>query len=154
MILGIDPGITGAIAFTRKNQLLIEDMPVIKVGKKYKIDATSFSRLIHRDKYRIKYAIIEDVHAFPGQGVTSTFNFGYGAGILYGVLAAHNIKIIKVKPSVWKPALNLSRDKKKSLELAKRVYPNYKKYFSRLKDDGRAEAALLAHYANLILGDI
>ena len=83
----------------------------------------------------------------PGQGVVSTFRFGYNAGILLGVLEAHRIQVLRVNPSSWKSALNLSSNKKDSLKLAIKKFPIYKAYFARMKDDGRAEAALIASYA-------
>ena len=71
----------------------------------------------------------------------------YSAGIVMGVLQALKIEVLRSKPNVWKPALGLSSDKKKSLALAKKTFPAYKSYFNRAMDDGRAEAALLADFA-------
>ena len=147
MIIGIDPGFSGAIAFLDGNALFIADLPLKKFMGRNQIDGQKFAEYLRRDIQNIKFAVIEDVHAMPKQGVVSMFRFGYNAGILFGVLEALDVKILKVKPSVWKSALNLSSDKKKSLALAKKKFPSYKNYFSRAKDDGRAEAALLALYA-------
>ena len=148
MVIGIDPGFTGAISFVvSKDVMQVFDLPLkLFMGRK-QIDGTAFAKLIKDRQHLIRFAIIEDVHAMPNQGVTSTFRFGYNAGILLGVLNALNVKVLKVKPSVWKCALNLSSDKKKSLQLAKKKFPAYKELFKRAKDDGRAEAALLALYA-------
>ena len=146
MIIGIDPGFTGAIAFLNRNKLLIQDLPIRLIMKKKQIDERKFAAII-KDAPCIDYAAIEDVHSMPNQGVASTFTFGYNAGILLGVLAAHNIKILKVRPNVWKPALGLDRDKKKSLVLARKVFPDYQSYFKLMKHNGRAEAALIAHFA-------
>ena len=84
----------------------------------------------------------------PGQGVVSTFNFGYNAGILLGVLEAHRLTVLKVKPNVWKCNMGLDRNKNTSIALAKKKFPDYSSYFKRAKDDGRAEAALIAWYAH------
>lgn len=146
MIIGIDPGFSGAISFLREDTLIIKDLPITKLNKKKQIDACAFSNMIKIYRTLIKLAVIEDVHSMPGQGVVSTFTFGYNAGILYGVLASLSIPIIRVKPSVWKPALGLSSDKKRSIALAKKIFIDYQEYFKRQKDDGRAEAALLAHF--------
>ena len=153
MILGIDPGFTGAIAAIDKGILNIEDLPIKYIMNKKQIDENKFDKLIRKwtehsyYKSVLKFAVIEDVHSMPNQGVASTFSFGYNAGILLGVLAAHNIKVLKVRPNVWKPALGLDRDKKKSLVLARKVFPKYESYFRLMKHDGRAEAALIAHFA-------
>lgn len=146
MIIGIDPGFTGAIAYLHPNRLWIYDLPVKIIMNKKQIDARLFSDLL-KINTPIEYAVIEDVNSMPNQGVSSTFRFGYNAGILYGILIARNIKVLKVKPNVWKPALGLDRDKKKSLELAKKIFPKYKDYFKLMKHNGRAEAALIAHFA-------
>ena len=148
MIIGIDPGFSGAIAFYEKGVLLIHDMPLRKIMDRTQVDAVQFSTYIidMKRQCRIAFAVVEDVHAMPKQGITSTFRFGYNAGILLGVLEALRVKVLRVKPNAWKPALGLSSDKGKSLALAKKLFPAYHHYFERAKDDGRAEAALLARY--------
>ena len=149
VIVGIDPGFSGAIAFfdSATRQLKIRDLPIKKIMNRRQIDARAFSQIIKPFIPYIKFAAIEDVHAMPGQGVVSTFRFGYNAGILLGVLEAHRIQVLRVNPSSWKSALNLSSNKKDSLKLAIKKFPIYKAYFARMKDDGRAEAALIASYA-------
>lgn len=152
MIIGIDPGFTGAIAFLDKgNHVFVADLPLkLFMGRK-QIDAKKLTAMIldmlHRIDANKVIAVVEDVGPRPKQGVVSTFRFGYNAGILLGVLEALGVNVLRVKPAVWKSALNLSQDKKKSLALAKKTFPLYKHYFQRAKDDGRAEAALLAHFA-------
>lgn len=147
MIIGIDPGFSGAIAFLEKDRLAIFDLPLTLFMNRKQIDGQEFSSLIIEHIHLIEFAVIEDVNSMPNQGVVSTFRFGYSAGILLGVLQAHGIRVLRVKPAVWKTALNLSRDKKKSLQLARKTFPDYQFYFKRAKDDGRAEAALLAQFA-------
>ena len=78
------------------------------------------------------------------------FNFGEGFGIIKGVLGAFQIPYVEVDPGVWKNAMGLGADKAKSLALARKKYGN--EYFSRKKDHGRAEAALLAQFAYERLG--
>lgn len=87
----------------------------------------------------------------PNQGVASMFRFGYNAGILLGVLNALEIKVLKVKPAVWKSALNLSSDKSKSLKLARKLFPSLHNQLRMQKNDGRAEALLLAHFGATVL---
>lgn len=144
MIAGIDPGFSGAIALLHGERLTVLDLPIVKIRDKKQIDAKLFSRFIRTYAPSIKAAVIEDVHSMPGQGVSSTFRFGYNAGVLYGVLSANSIKTIKVAPAVWKSSFGLTRDKRKSLELARKLFPKYKEFFKLAKHDGRAEAALIA----------
>lgn len=146
MVIGIDPGFSGAICFYDKKYFEVYDLPLKMFMGRQQIDGQAFTKLIN-DRPAISFAIIEDVHAMPNQGIVSTSRFLYNAGILMGVLNALDIKVLKVKPSVWKSALNLNSDKKKSLALAKKSFPGYEESFKRAKDDGRAEAALLAKFA-------
>lgn len=150
MIIGVDPGFTGAISFLNQGRLKVFDLPIkIIKGKKF-IDEIAFIKLVRNQTCddTVSVVVIEDIGAMPGQGISSTSRFTYNAGILLGVLACiFGNKIIKVRPSVWKPALGLNRDKKKSLTLAKKVFPDNKEDFRLIKHDGRAEAALIAHFA-------
>ena len=153
MIIGIDPGFTGAIAFLRKNDLVIYDLPIRMIKGKRQIDENELHKILKAYLYsnNIKYAVLEDVWVMPNQGIVSSGRFMYNAGILLGALAAYDVTIIKTKPGVWKSALGLSKDKKKSLALAKKLFPAYKDYFRLMKHDGRAEAALIAHFAKVSL---
>jgi len=89
-------------------------------------------------------AIVEKVNAGPKDGTVHAFRFGEAFGIIQGVLGANLIPIIYLHPAIWKSQLNLNRDKNKSLHLAREMFPKKASYFKRMRDDGRAEAALLA----------
>ena len=145
IFVGIDPGQSGAIAILRaymSMDLIVYDMPLVKIKKI--VDANKLARMIMIKPSNYLTAIIEDVHAMPGQGVSSMFNFGRNLGVVEGVLGTLDVKTIYTKPSVWKTVMGLSRDKNLSREMAMEKFPRYKNLFSRKKDDGRAEAALLA----------
>ena len=89
-IIGIDPGLSGGIAFLENNKVLcIFDMPVMSEGKKNKRQLNS-AQLVNLIKENIKSdkevaVIVEQVNAMPGQGVTSMFNFGQTFGAIKGV---------------------------------------------------------------------
>jgi len=141
-ILGIDPGLTGALAFYFPSHPMlvgIHDMPID--GKS--VDGYELAKIIRQ--YNPDVAFIEAVHSFSGQGVASSFNFGCSYGVVRGVVAACNIPAILVSPQKWKRALELSKDKNQSLEMARMMWPDSDK-FKRRKDDGRAESALIAMY--------
>jgi len=145
MILGIDPGISGALAWLSDDGHLISttDMPAIEVHGKKKVSPQILtSELAGR---RPILAVIEDVGAMPGQGVTSMFNFGYSAGILAGVCAGLGIPTVLYRPAVWKRAAGVPADKGAARQMAQRLWPGCRD-FDRVKDDGRAEAALLARW--------
>ena len=141
-ILGIDPGVSGALAVYYPDHpmiIAIHDMPVD--GKA--IDGYELTKIIRQ--YNPEVAFIEAVHSFSGQGVSSSFNFGCSYGVARGVVAACGIPTTLVSPQKWKRELELSKDKNQSLEMARMLWPDSDK-FKRKKDDGRAEAALIAMY--------
>ena len=152
MILGVDPGKSGAIAaLTDEGQLFgIADMPV--VGNI--ISPVLLDEAVHNfvDPLTFKLfgplgtAVIEDVHAMPKQGVSSSFAFGRALGVAEGVLAGQGWAIEYVSPAKWKKDLGLSKDKGMSRRRAIELWPASAALFARVKDDGRAEAALLAHW--------
>jgi hypothetical protein len=80
----------------------------------------------------------------PKQGVSSTFKFGASYGAVLGVLAALKIRTVLVSPTTWKRHFALDSDKEKSRALALRTFAQTPEHCARKKDDGRAEAALLA----------
>jgi len=143
-ILGVDPGISGAIAFyypSHSGMISVYDMP--SIGKE--VNCPELRALMHQ--YRPDFAIIESVHAMPKQGVSSSFNFGMSYGMVRGVIAACGIPQHLVSPRKWKTYFGLTADKDTSRRLAILTWPEAA-HFNRKKDDGRAEAALLALYGS------
>lgn len=149
MILGVDPGMTGAFAFVTEDGHLIEvvDMPTQEVRGKRRISAAMVASIM--TKRPVALVAIEGVHAMPKQGVSSSFNFGYGAGILEGVAAALGLAVEITQPVVWKKRAGVPADKGAARQMAQRYWPGAAAQFARVKDDGRAESALLARWAAL-----
>lgn len=75
------------------------------------------------------------------------FRFGQTYGALQMALAGHGYETHYVTPNTWKKHFKLSRDKGVSRGLAMRRFPDVASMFSRVMDDGRAEAALIALHA-------
>jgi len=141
-IMGLDPGVSGAVAFYFPDQragISAYDVPV--VGKE--INASALHDLIHQ--YAPDLAVIEIVHSMPKQGVASSFNFGMSYGIAKGVVGSLHIPTINVAPTKWKRHFGLTADKEQARALAISTWP-FSEHFRRKKDNGRAEAALLALY--------
>ncbi len=147
LVLGIDPGFTGAIALydPSTTHVTIGDMPLGKTptGKSI-IDYISLFEMLKPDQP--VRAVLEFVAARPGQGAPATFRFGQGYGALEMALAAHRIPTQKVTPAKWKKHFGLSKDKGISRSYATERFPQYAESFKRVKDDGRAEAVLIALY--------
>ena len=83
----------------------------------------------------------------PRQGLASTFKFGKGYGTLIGVLAALERPVVRVAPTTWTKALKVGPDKDAHRMRAMETWPQHSGLFSRKKDDGRADAALIAYWA-------
>jgi crossover junction endodeoxyribonuclease RuvC len=140
MIAGIDPGKTGAIAMLYDDgTLYVEDMPVFDRS----INGAAIASIL-RD-FPADHIFIESSNSF-GMGRQSAYNFGQGVGVLKGVMAALDIPYSIVSPARWKNDLGLGRDKSAARAAATRLFPRYADKFLRKKDDGRAEAALIAHW--------
>lgn len=142
-ILGIDPGVSGAIAFyfsETPDRIAVEDVPVV-AGE---ISAAVLAARIKT--FGPSIAIIERVSAMPKQGVVSMFNFGVSFGQARGVIGALGIPLHYVTPSKWKKHFRLSSDKDESRKLAQHLFPSCATSFALKKHDGRAEAALIARY--------
>jgi len=149
IIIGIDPGFSGAIAIWRPaiRNLYIYDMPTIPNAKgKTELDLHTLHDLLAPEDDTRHIAVVEQVAAMRGQGVSSMFRFGQGFGAIQMALAAHKIETHYVAPAQWKKHFGLSSDKGVSRGLAMRRVPEKAQEFKRVKDDGRAEATLLAIY--------
>ena len=87
----------------------------------------------------------------PRQGVASTFAFGYSAGLIEGVAAGLGISVEIVGAAVWKKRAGVPADKGAVRQMAARLWPGAAASFARVKDDGRADAALLGAWGQLAM---
>jgi crossover junction endodeoxyribonuclease RuvC len=146
-ILGIDPGLSGALALlTSLGELTVDDMPTVEIergGKsKRELDTAALCSLIR--EMAPSHAVLERVGARPGQGVTSMFAFGRSCGQIEGAIAARRVPLSYVAPPTWRRALSVPVGKDGSRLRASQVLPAHAERWRRVKDDGRAEAALIA----------
>ena len=145
IVIGIDPGLTGAIAVFHQGDILaIHDMPIAPRGSRNAVTAAALTVILR--EWDDSPAFVELVHSMPRQGVASAFNFGHGCGVIDGVLAALYIPTTLVTPQKWKKAMGVSADKDQARGRAMQLFPRQAVMFARKKDDGRAEAALIALY--------
>ena len=169
MILGIDPGLKGALAFfdPETRRLVTYAMPVEERsnGKRYLL-AGEIVRIIQTHQglqTHLKVplglqthptpiplqAFLEDVYSSPQMGVTSAFTFGEGKGTLVGILTTLAVPIHYVSPTRWKGKLKLTADKTVTKAFARALFPTCSK--STLSTEGKCEAALIAQYGSLVI---
>tara|TARA_B100001173_G_C15615127_1_gene390563 strand:+ start:79 stop:558 length:480 start_codon:yes stop_codon:yes gene_type:complete len=154
IIIGIDPGISGAISIIENKKILeIHDTPTMIEGKKNKrqINGAQVTNIIKKKLNGEKevVVVVEHVNAMPGQGVTSMFNFGQSFGVIKGICAALSIPIYFVRPTKWKKHFNLIKtNKDASRTKVIEAYPEISDKLHRKKDSNRADAILIALYFN------
>lgn len=160
MIIGIDPGLTGALSLIDGEDCYgVWDMPVsAKVhGKGNEVNAPLLADLLreivevalcHAPDDQYPTVAVEQVSAMPGQGVSSMFGFGRSAGVIDGVAAGLGLRVVRVTPQRWKRAYGLlKRDKDASRTVAIATFPKLAGDLKRKKDVGRSDSMLIAAYA-------
>jgi len=156
LIIGIDPGISGAICFFQNGEITdVIDMPSMADGKKNKRQINSqqvfnevSERIINIPKKEI-IVVIEQVSAMPGQGVTSMFNFGQSFGVLKGICSAMQLSMYFVRPAKWKKYYGLIKtEKDASRTKVIEIFPYISSKLSKKKDSNKADAILLANFFN------
>jgi crossover junction endodeoxyribonuclease RuvC len=148
-ILGIDPGATGALVLLEDGQPIEwTEMPTLKIGKATRVNAPALADWIASTCCIEVY--VEQVHAMPGQGVTSMFNFGHSCGTVMGVLGALNMTHAMVTPQAWKKAAGLiGTDKDAARARAIQMWPKWRDLDKKGKGQALADAALIAAYGEL-----
>jgi crossover junction endodeoxyribonuclease RuvC len=158
LFCGIDPGLTGAVALinSRGDLLSLYDTPTLLVkGAKNRhiyVESAMVAILeVCKNTGTVLMTAIENVHAMPGQGVTSMFSMGTGFGLWLGMLSALRMPYTRIEPIAWKKKMGIvaKSDKNASIIRALQLYPEAD--LARKKDHGRADAILIANYARLHL---
>jgi crossover junction endodeoxyribonuclease RuvC len=154
--VGIDPGITGAIAaIGERSGIEVWDIPTMQRGKKgnkQQINARELAAILLGYKAMNCHVYLEHVMGAPRKtgggsvmGAASAFNFGHSFGVIEGVLGALLLPYTLVTPAVWKKRANLiGAEKDMSRTRAIQLYPEVADKLARKKDGGRAEAVLIA----------
>lgn len=143
-ILAIDPGLSGAVC------RLTNGIPELRRDFKTLPDIARAIKDLSAD---VTHAVIELVHAMPGQGVCSMFSFGRAAGVADGALALSLPQLIveSVTPQKWQNWFRarygiVKGQQFNSRELALQIFPDKADFFRRVKDHNSADAVLLAHW--------
>lgn len=160
LTIGIDPGLEGAIAVLADGEAgVIIDMPLLRVGESNEVDARQFAMFIRaaRDLHpgATVSATIERVRAMPPKdgvrkaGAQSSFNFGDHYGKAKAVLELLGIPYTRAEPASWKRQFGLTgKGKDAARLLAIQRFPSAATELKRKKDNGRADALLIALYGD------
>lgn len=147
-IIGIDPGLTGALALMTGDALYITDLPIheIRKGKQTKreIDTHRLVAILRDCAVHRPTVWIENVSTRPGEGAVGAFTFGKTVGLITGAAIALDLPIEKVSPQHWKRGLNVLADKEATRARASALMPRHAGLWPLKKHHGRAEAALIA----------
>ncbi|HWY83972.1 MAG TPA: hypothetical protein VNY10_18965 [Roseiarcus sp.] len=149
IILGIDIGASGAIALLTGAGELVDvfDMPVLADGPSGRraVNAPLLAEIIFKHASK---AFVEFVGPRPGEGAVGAFAFGRSRGVVEGVLGAAGVRATTTAPAACKRAVGLPAGPEGAKDAARseaiRRWPAKAALFARVKDDGRAEAALIA----------
>lgn len=162
-VLGVDPGISGAVALLDGEGAFIalHDLPTMNRNKsddKQQINCAALQSLLRdvcgaeNNDVRV---IMERVTAMPsipgmkggarrGMGAASAMIFGKTVGHIEGVVICQGWPIEFVQPGAWKKAAEIPKDKQAARTLAQQLFPMASLY--RQKDHNRAEALLIARW--------
>lgn len=145
--IGVDPGAQGAFALLDPTGQLVEvwDMPMVDKEVVAPLVLEIVARCEDLSDRHLE-AWVERAQAMPNQGVATTFRYARGYGVVLGVLGARHVPTHHLPAAVWKRAAHLSKDKDVSRRRAIELWPAHATAFARKKDDGRAEAALIARH--------
>ena len=161
ILIGVDPGLTGAMAMLghRGEYLHLEDIQTMqrmhaprKGGVKNQVNCYAVKEHLRSwlqpyDKNEV-HAVIELPIAFPGQQIQTVASSFLTAGHLEGVIQSMGIAHTLVLPSEWKKAMKLTSSKEQSRAMALRAWPDAAHLLQRMKDHNRSEALLIARYGH------
>jgi crossover junction endodeoxyribonuclease RuvC len=156
--IGIDPGLSGAIGLVRDDMALsVWDMPIAGDGRSKRVSAHLLADLL-RECMDMGLAgepvsvLLERVGAMPGQGTASMFRFGESCGTAAGVVGGLGLSLRYVAPAVWKRRAGLiGKPKDASRAMAIDLFPEIASSLARKKDNGRADALLIAFFGRSAL---
>ena len=146
-IAGVDPGAHGAVAFLGDDPITHE-MPSFKITKgktqRTQIDIPAFINIFIEN--RPDHVFIEKVSAQFGNGASAAFSFGWNCSLVEVTMCALKIPFTYVTPMVWKKAMDCPADKDGARQRASQLLPHLAHCWELKRQDGVAEAALIALY--------
>ena len=149
-VIGIDPGLSGALALlevTGNDTTLVDviDVPITGSGAKQSVDVILLQEWLQQHGPR--HAFLERAQAMPRQGASSGFKYGRVVGAIEATLMLCAVPLVIVEPSRWKRHFHLhGADKEGARQLTIRMAPREHRFFARKRDHNRSEAVLIGLY--------
>ena len=150
MVVGIDPGASGALALLDDNGRLLSVVEMPAFGSEP--NAADVAALLDAmGRPEDLFVALEEPFANNMASSISQLNQGIGFGILLGVVGTMGYRHERIPPAKWKRELGLpmsrqltaAQKKKNSREWASRLWPNQAHRWAKSTQDGLAEAALI-----------
>ena len=168
IVVGIDPGLTGAIAFIHAGKAAIEDIPTIALPGKglvtRRVDGRALVELLrkHCPLGHAVTVVCEAVGTMGGQNnaVQTQGSLMRSLGAIEAVFDVVRAPCLMVTPREWQKLFGLVGKKAEKREpgqmpaaivKACALYPGAAHMLRRVKDHNRAEALLIAHYGVVTL---
>ena len=164
VICGIDPGLSGGVVLlSDAGQVLARHvMSTIAIKKSHGRAGREYDLPGMREALLSccapKHVFIEKVHSMPKQGVSSSFTFGVGFGILQGLVAGLQLPFTLVTPQAWQKAMfeGMAKEDTKATSaiICKRLWPEQDWRATsdcRVAHEGLCDAALIAEYGRRTL---
>lgn len=156
-VMGIDPGLNGAVACWDGTTLVSFQMPTVKAASRGReVDWATVRRLMDMLIMPAEHAFLERVSSRPGEGVASAFKFGGCYEGLRAMTSFFAVPTTRVTPAQWKRAMRVSKEKEAAVARANELFPGASDMFRGPRGgilDGVAEAALIAWYGrNELMG--
>ncbi|WP_250518616.1 hypothetical protein [Caballeronia sp. ATUFL_M1_KS5A] len=157
LIVGIDPGVKGALAFLGADGALkVHDMPIrqaMRTGKvKNEVDPVGLQKLVRSGVPADQTALVvmEDLNTFAGGSVQTMGSLEATKAVIRTVMELNRLDVAFISPRVWQSFFGIKRTqssdtKEQSLKIARELYG--RDHCPLQKHDGRADAILIARYA-------
>ena len=150
-LVGIDPGLSGAIALAGPDNVSAWDMPLLNDGTKKQLDLLNIIDLLKSFPETSK-VVLEKAQPMPRDGSMGSFRYGEVYGALKALIVSMKLPLIEVAPITWKTKIvGKGKDKDASRMLVMQLFPQLSKQFQIKKSHNRAEAILLTEYGKRFL---
>lgn len=144
VVIGIDPGVTGAYAVHSSGVLTaVVDLP----AHDGRIDGAALYEMLDYESHIEVVVYLENTQPMPRNGSIASYSLGLNTGIIIGVVQSLSHPLVRVRPNVWKRKMAVTKlDKNGIRGIVRELYPAWGDSFKRVMDHNRAEAVLISRY--------